>query len=142
MASSGLRDDKPFQIYPCGRGNGGHRSYWKMGAARGLPTGQNNIHVTYRKGIGTEGNVEAEQLTTLLTRPLGVKEATNPLAASGGDDSELLVDARRNAPLTVLTLERAVSLQDYEDFSRAFAGVAKALATWIWDGTRRSLNIT
>jgi len=107
-----------------------------------LPTGQNNIHVTYRKGIGTEGNVKAEQLTTLLTRPLGVKGATNPLVASGGDDRELLLDARRNAPLTVLTIERAVSLQDYEDFSRAFAGVAKALATWIWDGTRNSVFVT
>jgi hypothetical protein len=107
-----------------------------------LPTGQNNIQVTYRKGIGIEGNVKAEQLTMLLTRPLGVKGVTNPLAATGGDDRESLADARRNAPLTVLTLERAVSLKDYEDFARAFAGISKALATWVWDGKRYSVFMT
>jgi hypothetical protein len=107
-----------------------------------LPTGQNNIQVTYRKGIGIEGNAKAEQLTMLLTRPLGVKGVTNPLAANGGDDRESLADARRNAPLTVLTLERAVSLKDYEDFACAFAGISKALATWVWDGKRYSVFIT
>ena len=107
-----------------------------------LPTGQNNIQVTYRKGIGIEGNVKAEQLTMLLTRPLGVKGVTNPLAATGGDDRESLADARHNAPLTVLTLERAVSLKDYEDFARAFAGISKALATWVWDGKGYNVFIT
>jgi hypothetical protein len=31
----------------------------------------------------------------------------------------------------VLTLDRAVSLLDYEDFARSFPGLVKALATWI-----------
>ena len=47
-----------------------------------------------------------------------------------------------NAPLTVLTLGRIVSLRDYEDFARAFAGVAKALATWTWDGERQGVFVT
>ena len=51
-------------------------------------------------------------------------------------------DARRNAPLTVLTLDRAVSLQDYEDFSRTFAGIAKAQAVWVWNGRKRAVFIT
>ena len=38
-----------------------------------LPTGQENVRATYRKGVGTGGNVKAGQLTTLLTRPLGLK---------------------------------------------------------------------
>jgi hypothetical protein len=42
----------------------------------------------------------------------------------------------------VLTLDRVVSLQDYEDFSRAFAGIAKALATWTWDGRTKAVFIT
>ena len=70
----------------------------------------------------------------LLTRPLGVKGAINPMDAEGAADREALDDARQNAPLTVLTLDRAVSLKDYEDFARAFSGIAKALATWTWDG--------
>jgi hypothetical protein len=36
---------------------------------------------------------------------------------------------RRNVPLGVRTLDRAVSLLDYQDFARAFAGIRKAHAT-------------
>jgi hypothetical protein len=42
----------------------------------------------------------------------------------------------------VLTLNRIVSLQDYEDFARAFPGVGKALATWSWSGQTRGVFIT
>ena len=107
-----------------------------------LPTGQDNVRAVYRKGIGLEGLVKAEQLSLLMTRPLGVKDATNPLAADGADDPESLDQARQNAPLTILTLDRTVSLKDYEDFTRSFAGIAKALATWTWDGQARSVFIT
>ncbi len=106
------------------------------------PTGTGNLRATYRKGIGQAGNVNAGQLSLLLTRPLGVKEVTNPLAANGGADAETLKSARANAPLTVLTLGRIVSLRDYEDFARSFAGVAKALATWTWDGQTRGVFVT
>jgi hypothetical protein len=107
-----------------------------------LPTGQNNVQAVYRKGIGLGGLVKAGQLTSLLTRPLGIKSAINPEAATGAQDPEALADARTNAPLTVLTLDRAVSLQDYEDFSRAFAGIAKALATWSWANQSQRVFIT
>src|SRR5262249_13045215 len=82
------------------------------------------------------------QLTSLLTRPLGIKSVLNPQDATGAQDRESLEDARTNAPLTVLTLDRTVSLQDYEDFSRSFAGIAKALATWTWDGQTKRVFIT
>jgi predicted phage baseplate assembly protein len=107
-----------------------------------LPTGQQNVRFKYRKGGGTDGAVRAGQLTTLLTRPLGVREVTNPLPAEGADAPEALADARRNAPLTVVTLDRVVSLRDYEDFSRAYPGIAKALATWTWDGHTRGVFLT
>ena len=107
-----------------------------------LTSGQNNVRATYRKGIGLDGLVKARQIDQLITRPLGLKSAINPLAPSGADDPEKLADARDNAPLTVLTLDRAVSLQDYEDFSRAFAGIAKSLAIESWDGGKRRILIT
>ena len=91
-----------------------------------LPTGQNNVRAEYRKGTGLGGLVEAGQLSQLLSRPLGLKEVVNPEDAEGAEDPESRDDARKNAPTTVLTLDRAVSLQDYEDFARTFAGVAKA----------------
>ena len=107
-----------------------------------LPTGQENLRATYRKGIGRGGLVKAEQISLLLTRPLGVKGVINPLASSGAADSEVLADARGNAPLTVMTLERIVSLQDYEDFARAYAGIAKSSATWTWNGQMRGVFVT
>ena len=107
-----------------------------------LPTGAENIKAKYRKGIGTGGVVKANQLSQLMTMPLGVKSAVNPTAASGAEDAEKLEDARTNAPMTVLTLERIVSLQDYEDFARTFAGIGKSLATWTWKDRRRHVYIT
>jgi predicted phage baseplate assembly protein len=107
-----------------------------------LPTGVANVRATYRKGIGVSGNVKAGQLSLLMTRPLGVSRVTNPVPASGGADPEPLESARANAPLGLLTLGRIVSLGDYQDFARAFAGIAKALATWTWDGQARGIFVT
>lgn len=107
-----------------------------------LPRAQNNIKATYRKGIGLGGLVKANQLSQLITRPLGVKEVTNMLAPSGAADAEIIEDAKANATLTIKTLGRIVSLQDYEDFSVAFAGIDKAMATWAWFGQKRGISIT
>src|SRR5581483_4641431 len=106
------------------------------------PSGQSNIRARYRKGIGIDGLVKAGQLSMLLSRPLGVKGVTNPEASTGAQDPEQLDDARANAPLKVLTLERVVSLSDYENFARAFGAIAKALASWTWDGRNRGVLVT
>jgi predicted phage baseplate assembly protein len=112
----------------------------KQGAR--LPSGNNNVRAEYRKGIGLGGMVAAGLLSQLMTRPLGVKAVVNPLAAEGAQDAESIDDARRNAPLKILTLDRVVSLQDYEDFARAFAGIGKAAATWTWSGERNGVFLT
>jgi hypothetical protein len=107
-----------------------------------LPSGMENIVALYRSGIGPEGEVDAGSLTLLKTRPLGVREATNPLPASGAEAPEKLDNARVNAPLTVLTLDRIVSLEDFEDFARSFAGIGKAQAVALWSGETRIVHIT
>jgi hypothetical protein len=107
-----------------------------------LASGQDNIRANYRKGIGVAGLVGAGQLSMLLSRPLGVKSVVNLEPASGAGDPESLDDARLDTPIGVLTLDRAVSLRDYEDFARGFAGIAKALATWSWDGQVRRVLVT
>lgn len=107
-----------------------------------LNSGQHNVRAVYRTGIGTAGNVREDKLKLLLSRPAGVKEVTNPIHASGAADPETLEDAKSNAPTTVLTLGRIVSLRDYENFARAFVGIGKALATWSWDGRRRGVFVT
>jgi hypothetical protein len=93
-----------------------------------LPSGVNNVRATYRKGLGTTGNLAADSLTQPTQRPLGLKGVSNPLPALGGTDPEPASEARQTMPLMTRTLGRAVSMLDYEDFARAFAGIAKARA--------------
>lgn len=93
-----------------------------------VPTGVENVVARYRAGLGLAGNVPARSLTLFATRPMGVKAVTNPVAAAGGEDPERLEGARANAPVQVLTLDRIVSRQDFEDFARAYPGVGKAAA--------------
>ncbi len=107
-----------------------------------LPSGQENIVAQYRSGIGIEGNISAESLTILKTRPLGIEEVTNPLLATGGAEREELAAAQTNAPLTIRTLDRIVSLRDFEDFARTFAGIAKAQAVPLWIADRQLVHIT
>jgi len=107
-----------------------------------LPTGPENVKATYRVGVGLPGMVKAGQISLLMSRPLGLKEVINPMAPSGAQDPERLDQARQNAPLTVLTLDRIVSLRDYEDFARAFAGVGKAQAAMLTRGELRLIHMT
>jgi hypothetical protein len=107
-----------------------------------LPTGTGNVVATYRSGIGLDGQVPAGSLTVLMSRPTGIAGVNNPLAADGAADRESADDARTNAPVTVLTLGRIVSLRDYESFTRAFAGVGKAQAVALWDGHAQRVHIT
>jgi predicted phage baseplate assembly protein len=107
-----------------------------------LPTGQENVRARYRTGIGPAGNVGAGALSLLPQRPLGISSVANPLAAAGGAAPEALAEARANASLTVLTLDRVVSLRDHEDFARAFGGIAKARAVALWSGQSTVVHVT
>jgi hypothetical protein len=49
---------------------------------------------------------------------------------------------RANAPLSVLTLGRAVSIVDYQNYAASFAGIAKAHAIWIPSGPGRGVFIS
>ena len=107
-----------------------------------LPTGQNNVQANYRVGSGAAGNVAAGAITTLMDRPLGVSGVTNPQAATGGQDAQSVNDIQANAPLSVLTLGRAVSITDYQNFAATFAGIAKASAIWVPSGPGRGVFLT
>ena len=123
-------DAKTTVVY----GNGEHGSR--------LPTGVENIRAVYRSGIGKPGNAKAGQISLLATRPLGVKGVVNPLPATGGADRESRDQARRNVPLAVLALDRLVSVQDYADFARTFAGIGKARAARLSNGRRQEVFVT
>lgn len=92
-------------------------------------TGEENITSTYRTGIGPDGEVAANTITLVQSAPLGVVEVTNPQGATGASAPETREEARQNAPRKTLSLDRIISLRDYEYFIGGFSGIGKVLAT-------------
>jgi hypothetical protein len=115
-------------------GDGGTRVVFGDGE-HGLrpPSGFENLRAEYRNGIGKGGNVRPGQVALMVTRPLGLKDVVNPLRASGGADRETDALIRDNAPRSIIALDRLVSVSDYADFTRMFAGIAKADARRLAD---------
>lgn len=111
-----LTDDQQWKTVLFGDGEQGSR----------LPTGVENVRAEYRTGLGRKGNVAGGQINQLIGAPLGAKKVNNPLAAKGGADPESRDLARENAPLAATAMDRLVSVQDYEDFARTYAGIGKA----------------
>ena len=106
------------------------------------PTGSQNIAATLRVGAGRDGNVVAGQISQLASQPLGVSAVTNPIAATGGTDGDTTDDARAVTPLRMLALDRLLSVRDYEDYTRARAGIAKASACRLFDGEQHVVHVT
>jgi hypothetical protein len=107
-----------------------------------VPTGTANVKAVYRYGIGSAGNVDAQQISQLATQPGGVQSVINPLPATGGADPDTASQARVNTPLAVKALDRLVSVQDYADFSRTYAGIGKAASVKLSNGRRQVVFIT
>jgi predicted phage baseplate assembly protein len=107
-----------------------------------LPSGVENVKAVYRTGIGKPGNVDSGMISLLLTKPLGVRSVVNPLPATGGADRENRDQARKNAPLGVMSLDRIVSVQDYADFARTYAGIGKANAVSLPFGRQQVVYLT
>lgn len=95
---------------------------------RRLPTGGNNLRVTYRVGSGLTGNLGADELVKpAKSHPL-VDGFLQPIAATGGNDMEGIESLRENAPASLLTLERAVSLSDFAHLAATNSSVWQARA--------------
>ena len=107
-----------------------------------LPTGAENVRAHYRVGIGSAGDVAAGQVTQLTTKPLGVSAVTNPLPAVGGANPDDATQFRSGVPLSVTALDRLVGVPDYADFARARAGIGRASAARLFDGTRQIVHVT
>jgi hypothetical protein len=103
------------------------------------PSAIENIEAEYRVGIGKDGMLGKDQLTLLMNKPLGVKSVTNPIEPTGAEDPENLGNARQNAPLTILTMERLVSPLDFENFALGFGGIGKAQALVLWNGEKKRI---
>lgn len=95
---------------------------------RRLPTGKNNIRVGYRVGSGVEGNVSEHGLEKAgKPNPL-IDKILHLQRAAGGGDMEDVTSLRENAPATILSLERAVSLADFSHLARSQSSIWQARA--------------
>jgi hypothetical protein len=95
------------------------------------PSGTNNIHARYRKGLGSAGNLASDSIQQLVDGIPNLKKVTNPVPSSGGSDPDSPAQIRTTAPSSVRTFSRAVSAPDYAALARSFPGISKATATWV-----------
>ena len=93
-----------------------------------LPAGTGNISASYRAGDGSKGNVQAGQITQLLSRPASLSSVTNPLPATGGSGSGDQESVRAAVPGSLTGLGRVVTVSDYVSLASSISGVAKASA--------------
>ncbi len=117
------QDDESETIITFGDGERGQR----------VPTGKDNIVASYRFGAG-EASPPAEIINQIAKPAKGLRSVKNPLPAYGGSDAESADQMREYAPKSILTLGRAVSMQDMEAVGLAVPGVRKVQSEWRWDG--------
>jgi hypothetical protein len=118
------------------------RTAVRFGGESARPATGAEIRAEYRHGLGAAGNVPAGALNVPLDRPAGLRSVVNPLPAVGGRDPEELKALRLNAPGSVRTFGRIVSLRDFEDQARATGLVEKARASWSRQGSEPLVALT
>lgn len=99
-----------------------------------IPTVGESVVATYYNTKGLNGNVSANTIVewdstpTPPTQSPAISEilVTNPVSATGGLNEEDIERIRKHAPLSLRTLNRAVTRQDYKDIVELVPGVGKA----------------
>ncbi len=97
-----------------------------------IPAGGQDIVSTYKTTGGLVGNVGEDTITIITDAIISPPEiisfnVTNSEPATGGKDIEQIEDVRKATPLSLRTLNRAVSRQDYVDIAILAPGVRGAL---------------
>ncbi|MBR0748767.1 baseplate J/gp47 family protein [Bradyrhizobium japonicum] len=92
-----------------------------------VPPRNREIRVWYRRGGGRQGNVAAD-LLTVFRDPIPGLRVTNPMRASGGEDSESVDQALVRGRDAVRVLSSAVTAADFESVALQCGGIARARA--------------
>lgn len=104
-SSTGTVRFGPRVRYPDGR--------WRQHGA--VPVAGAEVLMTaYRHGGGARANVPAGTLTSMRSTVAFVDRVVNLSPASGGADAETINEAKKRAPFSLRTGERAVTAHDYE----------------------------
>lgn len=98
-----------------------------------IPVAGATITATYRVGAGSAGNVSAGSVGTFLTPIPGVAtqlvaNVYQSTAMTGGTDPETNDQIRANAPAAFTTIQRAVSLADFQAIAQNVPGITAAAA--------------
>lgn len=81
-----------------------------------IPPKDSQIYVSYRVGGGEIGNVQKNTIVNIEDEIPGVAFVTNPIATAVlGHEKETLEEIKENAPASVRTKDRAITLNDYSD---------------------------
>ena len=106
------------------------------GVSGQIPPASAPIIASYRVGGGVIGNVASGTIRYILSNSTtGLTVSNQDLiqsgdgAATGGSDPESTDSIRVNAPKSIRSLNRAVSVTDYADLIQQISGIAKAVAT-------------
>lgn len=99
------------------------------GTSASLPAPGLPVEATYYTSMGTGGNVGPGTINDLVgavSVPSGLSiEVSNVAAAAGGANADNLAALQKRIPLTVRTLRRAVTKEDYAAVALLAPGVAK-----------------
>lgn len=95
-----------------------------------LPTGVGNLVALYRSGQGAYGTLAPDSKVQVGARIERLEAAHLPGTVSGGEQPESGEKAREAAPGKIQSLDRLVSLQDFETETLAIPGVRRARAAW------------
>jgi len=106
------------------------------------PDSGTEFQITYRVGNGPSANVGADGIKHIVSLDGRVVSVRNPLPAQGGMAAETAAQIRRRVPQAFRTQLRAVTSQDYADFTTAHDGVQQATAMPRWTGSWHTQTIT
>lgn len=110
-------------------------------SGRRLPSGGNNLRISHRSGAGLSGNLAPYSLVKVIKPHHLIEGIAQPISSTGGNDMEGVESMRDNAAAGVLTLDRAVSLSDFQHMAQRNSGVWQARALRRQPGLSRSDRI-
>ena len=100
-----------------------------------LPTGVDNIHAQYRIGIGFRGNLEPDTPVVPQENNPAIKSISIPAGSYGGAE-KIFSQLKQSYRSHILTLGRAISLEDYSNLATTFGEIAKARAYLMYKAGR------
>jgi hypothetical protein len=106
-----------------------------------FPSGVRNILASYRHGAGA-AKPPPGSINQFARAAPSLARVVQPIDGWGGADAESAAEMRALAPAGALTLDRAVSLADFEAMIRGYSGIVNAAVSYGWDQALQDAVVT